>query len=184
MTIRHKVFISYYHEEDEGYRNRFETLFGNVMVSRSVNIGDIDPNANTEYVRQRIRDGYLSDSTVTVVLVGAHTWQRKHVDWEIYSSLRDTPKNPRSGLVGILLPTYPGYANREYSQYTIPPRLWDNVIVRDDKQEPFSKVYLWTEDQSKMQSIINETFERRNKINPVNIRPMFANNRSGDHWQD
>lgn len=184
MALRHKVFISYYHAEDEKYRNIFEQLFGNVIVSRSVSIGDIDPNANTEYVRQRIRDEYLSDSTVTVVLVGAHTWQRKHVDWEIYSSLRDTPNNPRSGLLGILLPAYPGYERNEFNQFTIPPRLWDNVRERNDGQAPFSKIYLWTEDQSIMQSIIDEAFERRNRINPINSRPMFVNNRSGDHWQE
>ena len=54
-----------------------------IMVSKSVELGDIDPNLKTETIRQKIRDNYLQDSTVTVVLVGAHTWQRKFVDWEI-----------------------------------------------------------------------------------------------------
>ena len=110
MTQRHKVFISYYHEDDQYYRDEFERLFSSrhdIIVSKSVNIGDIDPNDNqtTESVRQQIRDKYIRDATVIVVLVGARTWQRKYVDWEIYSGLRDTKKNPRCGLLGIILPS-------------------------------------------------------------------------------
>lgn len=184
MTLRHKVFLSYYHEEDEYYRKRFETLFGNVMVPWSVQIGDIDPNAKTEYVRQKIREEYLSDSSVTVVLIGTNTWQRKYIDWEIYYSLRDTQRNPRSGLLGIILPTYPGYKKNEYNPYTIPPRLWDNVKEREDGQQTFSKLYLWNEDPPLMQKIIDEAYERRNKIIPINSRQIFGNNHSGERWQD
>ena len=43
---------------------------------RSVDIGDIDPHLKSETVRQKIRDEYISDATVTVVLIGRHTWQR------------------------------------------------------------------------------------------------------------
>ena len=41
---RHKVFVSYHHENDQGYRNRFEKLFAdayNIMDSISVKLGDI-----------------------------------------------------------------------------------------------------------------------------------------------
>src|SRR6478735_9853046 len=106
----HKVFISYHHSEDEAYKKRFEILFAKdkeIIINQSVQIGDIDPNIKTETIRQKIRDEYLRDSSVTVVLVGKYTWQRKHVDWEIGSSIRDTELNPRSGLLGIFLPTYP-----------------------------------------------------------------------------
>ena len=46
------------------------------FVSESVEIGDIDSNLNTETIREKIRDESLRDSTVTVVLSGAYTWQR------------------------------------------------------------------------------------------------------------
>jgi hypothetical protein len=106
---RHKVFVSYHHARDQAYRDRFERLFAydhDIMVSKSVQIGDIPTYLSTETVRQKIRDEYLRDSTVTVVLIGAETWQRKHADWEIASSIRHTEFNPRSGLLGILLPSY------------------------------------------------------------------------------
>ena len=130
MIQRHKVFISYHHANDQVYRDKFERLFVNtydIMVSRSVQIGDIDTNLKTETIRQKIRDEYLSDSTVTVVLIGSETWKRKHVDWEISSSIRSTQLSSRSGLLGIILPTYPRVDRTKYNPHTIPPRLHDNI---------------------------------------------------------
>ena len=98
MNYRHKVFVSYYHEEDQYYRERFEGLFSDyydIMVSNSVQLGDIDDELlSTERIRQIIRDDYLQSSTVTVVLVGAHTWQRK---------LRDHSMPQKSRIVAVLL---------------------------------------------------------------------------------
>lgn len=92
---------------------------------------------STERVRQIIRDEYLRDSTVTVVLVGVHTWQRKFVGWEIGSSIRKTQNNPRFGLLGILLPTYSRRFGdiRKYNPYTIRPRLYKNIKCG------FAKIY-------------------------------------------
>ena len=179
MNDRHRVFVSYYHDEDQGYRELFEKLFvdiHDIMVSESVEIGDIDPNLPTERVHQIIRDEYLRDSTVTVVLVGAHTWQRKFVDWEIGSSIRDTKNNPRSGLLGILLPTYPGSASNTYDPYTIPPRLYDNIECE------FAKIYNWSDDPRRVQSWIHDAFKRRTEVLPDNSRDSFKNNRSGERW--
>lgn len=178
---RHKVFVSYHHSiGDQKYRNDFESLFAeshDVMVSKSVQIGDIDPNLATDTIRQKIRDEYLRDSTVTVVLIGPETWKRKHVDWEIGSSIRRTQYNPRSGLLGIVLPTYPRNDPSKYNQYTIPPRLYDNI------QCGFAKIYNWSTNPAVVQQWIHEAFERRNKIAPDNSFPNFVNNRSGDRWQ-
>ena len=46
-------------KNDEKYRNKFEELFSDkfdIMVSKSVNIGDIDTYTNTENIRRQIRD--------------------------------------------------------------------------------------------------------------------------------
>ena len=140
---RHRVFVSYYHNDDQDYRERFELLFSDIhdiMVSESVEIGDIDPYLKTETIRQKIRDEYLQDSTVTVVLVGPHTWQRKFVDWEIGSSIRHTEKNNRSGLLGILLPTHTDSGRDRYTAGFIPPRLHDNIACG------FAKLYNWNND--------------------------------------
>ena len=61
------------------------------MVDKSVNTGDIvDSNLHLDEIRRRIRDNFIADATVTVVLISACTRRRMHVDWEIGSSLRDT----------------------------------------------------------------------------------------------
>ena len=47
MSDRHKVFVSYHHDNDQMYREIFEGWFSDVydiMVSKSVEIGDINPN--------------------------------------------------------------------------------------------------------------------------------------------
>ena len=182
MSERHRVFVSYYHAEDQGYRNWFELLFSDIhdiILTESVEIGDIDPDLPAERIHQIIRDEYLRDSTVTVVLVGAHTWQRKFVDWEIGSSIRQTKHSSRSGLLGILLPTYdPGRDPTKYNRYTIPPRLYDNIKCG------FAKIYNWSEDPSEVQGWIHDAFKRRKEVLPDNSRPSFKKNRSGEGWSD
>ena len=170
MNNRHRVFVSYYHDEDQDYREQFEGWFSDIYdiyVSESVGMGEI------------IRERYLRKSTVTVVLVGGHTWQRKFVDWEIGSSIRDTEFYPRSGLLGILLPNYPGFSTNTYNPYTIPPRLHDNIECC------FAKIYRWSNNPSTVQEQIHEAFERRNEDPPpINSRDTFRRNRSGERWYD
>ncbi len=179
MTGRHKVFVSYHHANDQKYRNKFEEIFveqHGIMVSKSVQIGDIDPSLATETQRQKIRDEYLRDSTVTVVLVGSQSWQRKHIDWEIGSSIRQTKFSSRSGLIGILLPTYSCDDEGRYNSNTIPPRLHDNIECG------FAKLYKWYSNPAQVQKWIHEAFLRRNTIDPDNSFPNYVNNRSGERW--
>lgn len=207
MNDRHRVFVSYYHDEDQYYRDWFERMFSDIhdiMISESVEIGDIDDTRlSTDRVFQIIRENYLQDSTVTVVLIGAHTWQRKFVDWEIGSSIRQTKASSRSGLLGILLPTYPKpsgifgalnnalgtpyndiktiYCNGRsvyYDYKTIPPRLHDNIECG------YAKIYNWSENPRTVQSWIHDSFQRRRSTErlPDNSRDSFKNNRSGEWW--
>ena len=181
MNNRHKVFVSYHHDNDQSYKDHFETLFADIydtIVSKSVEEGDINPNLKTDTIRQKIRDEYLRDSTVTVVLIGSETWKRKHIDWEIGSSIRHTEYNPRSGLLGLILPTYPRPSGdmTKYNPHTIPPRLYDNIVCG------FAKIYNWSEDPSYIQSWIHDAFMQRNKVLPNNSYPPFKNNRSGERW--
>ena len=184
MSKRHKVFVSYHHANDQDYKNCFKTLFADVydtMVSKSVEEDDIDTNLKTDTIRQKIRDEYLADSTVTVVLIGAETWKRKHVDWEIGSSIRHTQKNNRSGLLGIILPTYPRPSGdmTKYDPHTIPPRLHDNIECK------FATIHNWNEGPDTVQSWIHEAFKRRNETpRPDNSYPPFVNNRSGEKWSE
>lgn len=128
-VIRRKCFISHYHA-DAAQVDRFITQFGpSHFIKRGVTMPEdvIDSN-NVDYVIRRIRELYVKDSTVTIVLIGQCTWARKFVDWEVQASLR----RPQDGLLAILLdrsrrPALPnrvqlnrdsGYANYHYYPLT------------------------------------------------------------------
>ena len=175
MTDVHKVFISYHHENDQVYKEKFDKMMRGKIVPWSVELGDIPDNIATDTIRRKIRDEYLRDSTVTVVLIGIYTWKRKHIDWEIGSSLRDTQYNPRSGLLGILLPSHRSYGDKSYESCFIPPRLYDNAV----KDVNFASIYDWSDNPDSVQRWIHNAFLRRDKNPPPdNSRPQFKNNRS------
>jgi hypothetical protein len=180
MIQIHKVFISYHHANDQKYRDAFESFFAeyyNIMISKSVQIGDIEAFLKTDTIRQKIRDEYLRDSTVTVVLVGTETWKRKHVDWEISSSIRETTYSSRSGLVGILLPTHPSYGRDTYDAGLLPPRLYDNQVCG------YAKIYDWNNNPSIVQKWIHQAYLDRSTVTPDNSYPHFVNNKSGERWK-
>ena len=81
---KHKVFISFYHEDDQQYKDQLVQALDSKFVDKSISQGDIhDESFPPDEIRRRIRDDHIADSTVTIVLVGPCTWQRKHIDWEI-----------------------------------------------------------------------------------------------------
>ena len=190
---KHKVFLSFHHQ-DGYYRQQFERQFSNefdpVFVNRSVQDGDIDPNYKTDAIRREIRENYISDSSVTIVLIGQNTWQRKHVDWEIGYSLTTSKLNTRSGLIGILLPSYslhydpyfyPNCAQKLtnsliYTPCNIPPRLYDNI------QSGYAKIYPYPTSSFELKKWIHEAFQRRGSGLHRNSRDYFANNRNSLHW--
>ena len=179
QTKRHKVFISYYHDDEE-WKDRFVQMMGNRIVDKSVNVGGIvDTNVPTEDTLRRIREEHISEATVTVVLIGPCTWQRKFVDWEIGATLRDTDMNPRCGLLGILLPNHPDFNNSEYNPRLIPPRL----SVNCNGDDPFANIYKWPGRQQSaqrarsVQEWIHLAFKRRRRQpDPENSREPFGRN--------
>ena len=183
QTPRHRVFISF-HQRDHVYKEWFVQMMGNDIVDESVGDGDIDDdNLATETIRQRIRDNFIRDATVTVVLIGPCTWQRKHVDWEIGSSLRTTRLNSRCGLLGILLPNHPNVGAAQYRLNLVPPRVGDNIGGAD----PYAVVYGWSYSTTDIRDWIHRAYERRTRTPPDNSRQQFRRNRSGpcsDGWRN
>lgn len=161
--------------EDQEYKDLFVHMMGDDMVDKSVEDGDIgDLNIKTETLRQKIRDDFIADATVTIVLIGPCTWQRKHVDWEIGSSLRKTDNNPRCGLLGILLPNHPDFGTGKYHPHLIPPRLADNCGGDD----PYACIYNWPGQQAtdRIREWIHKAFQRKDGTSPDNSRDQFGKN--------
>ena len=102
----HRVFISYHHANDQFYKEELLTWnrAAPIFHDGSVDTGDIPDHWDDQTIRQEIRDEYLKDTTVTILLVGTETKRRKHIDWEVYSSMFDGTKNKKSGILIINLP--------------------------------------------------------------------------------
>lgn len=125
-SSRHKCFISY-HVADLLEVETFVEDYGTEFIPRSVGVTEEDDfvdSKDTDYIKRRIREKYLADSSVTIVLLGAGTWGRKFVDWEISSSLRHDTVNRRSGLLVIPLPSM-------NNSTRLPDRVKDNWISGD-----------------------------------------------------
>ncbi|MCY3629773.1 MAG: TIR domain-containing protein [Bacteroidetes bacterium] len=149
----HKVFISYHHENDQFYKDSLVQMsrqFG-IFIDQSVDTGHINDSLPSERIRQIIRDKYLRDSTVTIVLVGLETKRRKHVDWEIYSSMFDGIVNKKSGILVINLP---GISDH----YFIAPREQEKRILYPDVP---AQAWEWVQSRAE--------YERRYPYMPARI---------------
>ena len=155
VLTRRKSFISYYHKDDESYRDDFENLTGELIINKSVHDNDIDGDNKDDYIKQLIQKEYLQDTTVLVVLIGNKTKCRKHIDWEISGALNFKVGNSYAGLLGLKLPNHPDYGTGKATYDLMPARLADNfksgyAIIRD-----------WTTDTVKLQSYVELAFGNR-----------------------
>lgn len=140
-----KVFISYHHDNDQYFKNEISSWAGHYgfFDDVSVDTGDIDDDYRTsERIRQIIRDDFLQDSEVTIVLVGSETHGRKHVDWEIKSSMIDGKLNKRSGIVVVMLPDSGGSVVRvafEGEKENLYPEIksWRSITDRSDLEATY-----------------------------------------------
>jgi MTH538 TIR-like domain (DUF1863) len=199
----HKVFISYHHDNDQWAKNQLQQWADqhSLFIDVSVDTSEINDNLSTESIRRIIRDDYLRDSSVTIVLVGTETKGRKHVDWEIYSSMYDGSVNRQSGILVIQLPsTNPIHFNAAHevekatvypdctswitisdrSEYELrypclPARLIDNLLA------PKAKVSVTTWDRiagnlNNLVTLIDAAYDDRAVCEYDLSRPMRSNN--------
>ena len=181
----HKVFISYHHRNDQWYKSELVKCGESIFVDRSVDTGAIPDEWSDEQIRREIRDKYLRDSTVTIVLVGTETKQRKHVDWEIYSSMYDGSVNKQSGIVGINLPGisdnfHAAYGDQEKKLLYPAITSWMHV----DKRAEYERRYPFMPDRiidNLLTSGVKISVAPWNKINETTLEYLIGsafNNRS------
>ncbi|GAH33263.1 unnamed protein product, partial [marine sediment metagenome] len=150
-----KTFISYYHKEDQSSKEAFKNITKDLIINKSVEDGDVNSDVNDEYIKQLIQKGFLSNTTVLVVLIGAKTKCRVHIDWEISGALNLKVGESYAGLLGLLLPSHPDYGTKKAKYDLMPARLADNfksgyAIIRD-----------YTTDRKKIQEYIELAFKNR-----------------------
>lgn len=169
---RHKCFVSY-HVADLVEVKQFVADFGSEIIPRSVGVtaaDDFVQSVDTDYIKRKIREKYLADSTVTIVLLGEGTWGRKFVDWEISSSLRHDTLNRRNGLLVIPLASMNNSAH-------LPERVKDNWTEGNPEKSYASYRGYPTSSQSFREMVHSTFLDRSNKAGlVVNSRALRVRN--------
>ncbi len=104
----HKCFISF-KMEDEQYKKAIQNGLDIDMIDKSLT-EPID-SEDEDYIMKKIRDEYLSESIVTIHLIGAKSsenegWdEQRFVKRELQASLYNGNENTRSGILGVVLPS-------------------------------------------------------------------------------
>lgn len=105
--MAHRVFISH-KREDKAYKNYILNNLGVDMIDKSLN-EPIDSD-DEDYVMRKIREDYLSDSTVTIFLIGKRSYENLGEEEQIFikrelqASLYDGKANSKNGILGVVLP--------------------------------------------------------------------------------
>jgi len=95
--------------EDVSYKEHIQEKLDVDMVDKSLD-ETIDSD-DEDYIMRKIREDYLSDSTVTIHLIGSYSaenkgWEeQKFIKRELQASLYNGQGNTRSGILGVVLPT-------------------------------------------------------------------------------
>jgi hypothetical protein len=160
-----KVFVSYHHQRDQAYYDRFAKVFADgyeIITDTSIDrkIG----SDNVDYQQQVIREQHITGSSVTIVLCGAETWKRRWVDWEICMTL-----NKQHALLGICLPNNPKDIN---GKVVVPDRLHANIV------SGYAHFIDWTEDPNVLRAAIDAATEKaRQTRNIENSAPRMERSR-------
>jgi len=155
VPVRHKCLVSYHGADIDGVTTFVET-FSDVLIPRVIGVSDSDHfkdpvnSQDEEYIKAQIGGKYLSDSTVTILYVGACTWARKYVDWEISSSLRNSLVNKRNGLMAM--------TPADRSQNSLPARFVDNWATNNSG---YARYYFYPQTVSLLRGWIEDAFQSR-----------------------
>ena len=165
--MRRKCFVSYHHEDLEAV-DAFITRFGaRNFIKRGITLPEeVINSTDTDYVMRRVRQLYVRDSTVTIVLIGACTWSRRFVDWEIQASLRQPANGLPNGLIGILL--------NSRARPTLPPRFELN------RASGYANYHFYPSSTSELSAWIEDAYlARQSRAHLIaNPRERFTRNRS------
>ena len=108
--MSHKCFISF-KKEDESYKKIIQSWVDDNKVDMiDKSLGTPIDSDDENYIMRKIREDYLSDSTVTIFLIGNYSAEdlgheeQKYIKRELQASLYNGVGNSRSGILGVVLP--------------------------------------------------------------------------------
>lgn len=164
IQSRRRVFISYF-KGDKPWVDKLVNDYGQagtgVFIPRVVGVNDEDDfvdSDDVDYIMQAIRDRYLQDTSVTIVVIGSCTHSRKFVDWEIKSSLQQPANGKPNGLLGLAVPPPKDFAGNPIWHY-LPDRFLKNYTPnRNDIS--YARYYTWPTSASTLRQWIEEAFQQ------------------------
>ncbi len=175
--VRRRCFISYRHA-DQREVDQFIRDFdheADTFIARGLGNemrGEVVQSTNTDYVMRRIRELYLSNSTVTLLMLGKCTWARPYVDWELQASLRFGETAVPNGLLGIKLPSYP-------DQGGLFPKRFNDNLRGEAQADCYARHMKYPATTQSLVNAIEAAFQRRQTHSHliVNPRERMHNNR-------
>jgi hypothetical protein len=156
MAVRQSLFVSFDHGVDDYWLVRFTDVFDQTFEIHSARTVDVEPADSQQYIRDLIEGGYILAGTVLIVLLGAQTYARKIVDWEIAAALETKPTRA-SGVIGLRLPTHGDFGKSTVNPARIPKRLAENV------KSGYCAVHDWTETETQLQGWVSDAIRNAAK---------------------
>lgn len=157
---RQKVYISYSHKEGTKYKEYLEETFKDLIQNKTVSDEDLFPQRGADFIDKLIKEEYIDEQTLVIVLISKSTRANRYVDWEIYTALEK-----KAYVVGVLLPGVK-VDNKTITLAKIPVRLADNV------KSGYSKLYTWNDTINNF-----ETFLDVSNQNHINLIDNIKNTR-------
>ena len=106
--MAHKCFVSF-KTEDLWYKNYIRDEMSVDIIDKSLH-SPIE-SSDDDYIMRKIREDYLSDSTVTIALIGTRSaeilgaHEQRFIKREVQASLYNGVNNTKNGILGIVLPS-------------------------------------------------------------------------------
>jgi hypothetical protein len=194
--VGRKCFISF-KTEDIGYKKYIQDSLNVDMIDKSLNIA-ID-SEDEDYIMRKIREDYLSTSTVTIHLIGRvsaenlGSYEQRFIKRELQASLYNGKGNTRNGILGVVLPgmyssIYLGsYICQTCGQSHSTVAINDSTAVKEFSYNYFipNNKCVWTEDdrycvlvkwedfEKDPEKYIEDAFDKRNSpiASKVRVRP-------------
>lgn len=198
--MEHKCYISF-KTEDSWYKKEIQKWSDNDkvdMIDTSLNT-PID-SENEDYIMRKIRENYLSDSTVTIFLIGQHSaenlgWEEQQfIKRELQASLYNGAGNTRNGILGVVLPSmYDSIYKGQYvcsscgkkhnhvavDDATVIKEFWKNYYLNNhgkcayDEEDRYCVLVKWDDFKKNPNFYIEKAFNKRTQpiAGNVIVRP-------------
>ena len=188
----HKCYISF-KMEDKTFKEEIQKWCDQDKVDMIDKSLETPINSeNEDYIMRKIREDYLSDSTVTIFLIGEHSsedlgWEeQRFIKRELQASLYNGEGNSRNGILGVVLPVM--YDRIYKGSYSCPTctrshnwvAIGDSTVIKEfarnyylnshgkcayNEDDRFCVLVKWSDFKHNPNAFIEQAFNKR--IHPI-----------------